>query len=275
MKYFFVSDLHGCKPALLQFYLDAKGFNSYTDTLVVLGDIVDRGLYSRQILQYLSNMPHLIAVKGNHDVRTLDLVLGKDMPASYDKSNGVGATIASFLGLEPEDINPSQLYLYWQVMDADRHYNSDLGHNIALFAKYMRQAVWGVEFPDLIAVHGWVPIRKGQLVSPQEATTDEWIDATWANTQWLIERKLFPSKRLLIGHWHSWRLRKYFADHVEDIERWANQYSDAELREQIDFSAFEQPEYIAIDGCTNFSNIVNVYVYETDAEPILYGKRRE
>ena len=113
MKYFFISDLHGCEPGLIDIALQAKNFDKDRDTLVVLGDIVDRGSFSRQLLEYLTTFPNLITVYGNHDVRLQDLLQGDDYPTQYDKSNGVGSTLASFLGYEPQNCKPNQLFNTW------------------------------------------------------------------------------------------------------------------------------------------------------------------
>ena len=87
MRYFFISDMHGCEPGLVYLALREKGFIPDQDTVVVLGDIVDRGHYTRHLLAFLLSLPNLIAIKGNHDERDYQLLMGKDYPATYDKSN--------------------------------------------------------------------------------------------------------------------------------------------------------------------------------------------
>lgn len=269
MRYFFISDLHGCEPGLVDIALKAKGFDRDRDTLVVLGDIVDRGRFTRQLLDYLLNMPHLIAVRGNHDVRVLELLKGEDYPQSYDKHNGVGATFASFLGWEPSACNEDKLYITSNLIEEGN--NPTLKHTLPRFFYYMRKAVWGIEFPDLIGVHGWLPIdRYGHLVPVEAATKLQWVDAVWADTEAQIRLQRFPDKKLIIGHWHAWRLRVVFGMNMK-VNAYLDQVTDLSA---IDFSPYETANYIAIDSCTSISDQVNVYVYESDAEPEVYADGR-
>lgn len=270
MKYFFVSDLHGCEPGLVDIALNAKGFDRDHDTLVVLGDIVDRGHYTRQLLDYLLDIPNLIPVRGNHDMRVLELLKGEDYPQSFDKSNGVGATFASFLGWEPSACNGDKLYITANLVEEGN--SPTLQHTLPRFFYYMRKAVWGIEFPDLIGVHGWLPLDAySHLVPVEYATKRQWDDAVWADTETQIFFKRFPDKKLIIGHWHAWRLRAVFGLH-QTYNEYLKTLPDSSA---IDFSPYETADYIAIDACTTVSNQVNVYVYETDAKPLLYldGRR--
>lgn len=261
MRYFFISDMHGCEPGLVYLALREKGFIPDQDTVVVLGDIVDRGHYTRQLLTFLLSLPHLIAIKGNHDERDYQLLMGKDYPAIYDKSNGVGATFSSFLGWEPDACKDNKLWLASQLIENDKLANPDLQHNLSNFFYYMRNAVWGIEFPDLIGVHGWLPSKP-----VEEASYQDWYDATWSDTEACIRLGRFPKKRLIIGHWHAWRLRVALGLGM-DVNKYLKPIKDLRT---IDFSIYETPNYIAIDGCTIISDVVNVYVYESNVEPLVY-----
>jgi len=65
---FAVGDIHGCFTAL-EDALVAIGFNSQTDRLFSVGDLVDRGPESDQVLDWL-NKPWFFAIQGNHDFLT-------------------------------------------------------------------------------------------------------------------------------------------------------------------------------------------------------------
>ena len=62
---FFVGDIHGCFK-LLQDKLDEISFNPKTDRLFSVGDLVDRGEDSDEVIDWL-NKPWFHAVKGNHE----------------------------------------------------------------------------------------------------------------------------------------------------------------------------------------------------------------
>lgn len=63
--------------------------NNKEHTLVILGDIFDRGEETRNLYSFLKNIPEdrLVLVKGNHEY-LLEELLEKDLPDSYDFSNG-------------------------------------------------------------------------------------------------------------------------------------------------------------------------------------------
>jgi len=83
MRQFAIGDIHGCLDALTR--LDRElGFQA-ADTVVTLGDYVDRGPDSRGVIEYLIELGtrcKLIALRGNHEVMMLR--------ARYDRSATVG-----------------------------------------------------------------------------------------------------------------------------------------------------------------------------------------
>lgn len=76
-----VGDIHGCF-SLLQTKLDELGFNEATDRLFSVGDLVDRGLESEKVLEWLSK-PWFHAVLGNHEQMVIDAYEKQDDNAVY------------------------------------------------------------------------------------------------------------------------------------------------------------------------------------------------
>ncbi len=76
MTRYAVGDLQGClKP--LQCLLREVDFNPSVDQLWLVGDLVNRGPHSLEVLDYLYPMRHaLTVVLGNHDLHTLALARG-------------------------------------------------------------------------------------------------------------------------------------------------------------------------------------------------------
>jgi serine/threonine protein phosphatase 1 len=64
-RLFIVGDIHGMFSLLYE-KLAALGFDEQTDTLVSVGDIVDRGLESERFSEFLDK-PYVFCVKGNHE----------------------------------------------------------------------------------------------------------------------------------------------------------------------------------------------------------------
>lgn len=234
-RYVFVSDIHGHYDALIA-ALASVNFNKEVDTIVSLGDPFDRGLASKEVVEFLVSCPHRYFIWGNHDIRFRDLVVDPLQFSYYDRQNGVIQTIISF------DNNFDGNWI-----DA----LSRCRNNSALQI-YFTEAVYGLEWKDLIAVHAWLPHQGNDLIPLDQANKQDWYVATWSHTENCIENKLFPNKKMIIGHWHAWRLRGINPNTPNN---------------QIDFGIYETDRYIAIDACTNTSNKVNVYVYETDEEP--------
>lgn len=59
MRYFITSDIHGHYTELKQ-ALDNKGFNKDADTLVICGDLLDRGKENVKCLQYVNSLPNKV-----------------------------------------------------------------------------------------------------------------------------------------------------------------------------------------------------------------------
>lgn len=73
---FVVGDVHG-HFELLQRLLDQVGFDPAADRLFGAGDLVDRGPYSPQVLDWLAK-PWFASVRGNHEQLVIDVVLAGD-----------------------------------------------------------------------------------------------------------------------------------------------------------------------------------------------------
>lgn len=251
MKYLFVSDIHGEYDKLMA-ALEPYDITDRNVTIVVLGDAFDRGPNSKDVLDFCLRS-NVICVWGNHDLRLADLYWGKAIFNDIDKRNGVAQTFRSFL----HSGSPLQFRLVQFSTPEDETYALKLRLEL-----YFAKCVYGLEFSNLIATHGWLPYTETALLDYHHASPQEWQDATWANTEKCIEAKLFPSKTLLVGHWHAWRI----AEKIGGILR--TKVGDIS---HIDTSTYKDPDnrFICIDGCTNWNagGKVNVYCYETNEIP--------
>lgn len=109
MKTCVIGDIHGCAASLI------KLLNKVTDmaeTIVFLGDYVDRGPDSRQVIDTLLHLrkthPRPIFLKGNHELMFYDYLIGADMTSflrvggrqtlvSYDISTEIKKNIPDLL----------------------------------------------------------------------------------------------------------------------------------------------------------------------------------
>ncbi len=70
MSVYVVSDLHGEYQTLLK--LLEKILFSPSDTLYIIGDVVDRGKEGVKILEYAMNTPNIVMMLGNHEHMCMD-----------------------------------------------------------------------------------------------------------------------------------------------------------------------------------------------------------
>ena len=94
---FVVGDIHGCFSHLSR-SLQAIGFDAAVDRLFSVGDLVDRGPESDQVLEWLAR-PWFHAICGNHDFMTWRSALGIPYPDADHVLHG-GAWLEKISGAE-------------------------------------------------------------------------------------------------------------------------------------------------------------------------------
>lgn len=82
---FVVGDIHGCF-SMLRSLMKAANFDTERDRLFSVGDLVDRGPESIEVLSWLE-APWFIPVLGNHEKMLIDFAAG-DYPADHYAKNG-------------------------------------------------------------------------------------------------------------------------------------------------------------------------------------------
>lgn len=93
-----IGDIHGCHTAL-EAILDAIKIRP-SDTVVTLGDYVDRGPHSAAVLETLSNLVskcHLVPLIGNHEIMMVKALESRRSHEFWLQSGG-DATLASYGG---------------------------------------------------------------------------------------------------------------------------------------------------------------------------------
>jgi serine/threonine protein phosphatase 1 len=106
---FVIGDIHG-ERALLDTLLAQLPFIAPDDTMVFLGDYLDRGPDSRGVIETLRRLPEktvgkIVFLRGNHEDALLRIVDGGDPGFLMPPGNGVPATFRSFTDTPPGDLS--------------------------------------------------------------------------------------------------------------------------------------------------------------------------
>ncbi|MBT3310724.1 MAG: serine/threonine protein phosphatase [Desulfobacterales bacterium] len=96
-RIFAFGDIHGCFNKLCTL-VDMVDINSKKDTVVFIGDYIDRGKESYEVVDYLINLKSLykniVFLKGNHESLLLDYLQGRNVKTFLE--NGGRQTLESY-----------------------------------------------------------------------------------------------------------------------------------------------------------------------------------
>jgi len=100
-----ISDIHGCLNEF-QALLKLADYKPKSDQLILLGDYVDRGRNSKEVVEFVKELVAsngVIALRGNHDQMFCDWIKKPIETLERYFRNGGLATIQSFLSLNVEE----------------------------------------------------------------------------------------------------------------------------------------------------------------------------
>ena len=97
-RIFAIGDIHGCFQSFKILIEDKIRFNT-SDKLILLGDYIDRGTESKEVIDYIlrlqQNGSDIIPLLGNHEVMLLDAYDNKDKIPLWLYTGGI-QTLKSF-----------------------------------------------------------------------------------------------------------------------------------------------------------------------------------
>ena len=229
MKYFVSSDLHSfateTKTVLKQAGFDKKNKNH---TLIVCGDIFDRGDESLEIYKFLNSIPkkRCILIKGNHESLYFDL-LQKAYPQRHDYSNG---TVRTFCNIAKKPFKLLEDEEWLEIREIVKN------HEVT---KWLQTAQW-VDYFELdkyIFVHSFIPTFESfddlEFLSTEgkffkdwrtKATDRDWEKARWSNPITMYKNGYFDhekvnGKTLVVGHWHAWDFHQKLGGEIASRNR--------------------------------------------------------
>lgn len=283
MKYFIVSDIHSFYTPLNE-ALHEAGYDKKNKehTLVVLGDIFDRGNETLEVYKFLKSIPksRCILVKGNHESLYFEL-LKKDFPESYDFSNG---TVQTFCDIANEDIKKLDTRYYYKTgnglgcHDKMRAAWKNIITKVAEsdITKWLNSAQWinYFELDKFIMTHSFIPYVYNKELPNEfvtykdlrafsnwrtDATEQQWNDAKWGCPWKLYLNHIFDleinnNKVLVCGHWHT-------GDFYKNLDNKSDKITDIYCNNNI----------IAIDGGVqvNYSSAISNYILTHDQNVLI------
>jgi len=97
-RYFVVGDIHGCYHKLIKLLARLDWKPDGDDLLVFLGDYIDRGPQSYEVIDTLADLAgrsaKVVTLMGNHEDMFLRFVSGEFTPSLHD--NGFSATVRNY-----------------------------------------------------------------------------------------------------------------------------------------------------------------------------------
>ncbi len=212
------SDLHGLAPKQMKALLSKAGFGS-EDFLFVLGDVIDRGEYGIELLEWFMVQPNVKLIMGNHEAMMavcnfiFEEVTDEFLwSLSYDKlkllsgwlNNGGMPTLQKLRGISKERIEAITEYikeapLYDTVSAGGRDFllvHSGL-ENFSLAKKpsdysadellWVRPCLEQKYYEDIITVFGHTPTELyGDEFKGKILRTDTWINIDTGDTPSLL-----------------------------------------------------------------------------------------
>jgi bis(5'-nucleosyl)-tetraphosphatase (symmetrical) len=113
-----IGDIQGCYQPLQQL-LKKIEFNPSQDTLWLVGDLVNRGPQSLEVLRFLADLPQTICTLGNHDIHLLGVYFGVRNPHPKDTLEPI---------LEAPD---AEKLIHWLRQQKLFHWDKTLGFAMA------------------------------------------------------------------------------------------------------------------------------------------------
>ncbi len=262
MKYFVTSDIHSYYDVFLK-ALNEQGFEVFNPnhTIIVCGDIFDRGPDSIKIMHFLIDLQkqnRVLLIRGNHE----DLLMNCLRSGSYtssDHSNGTIDTIIQFceyiLGKKIlyEDFKNNFKQMCKLVLN-----NNEIIDFIESMLDYY-------ELDSYIFVHGFIPIDYSYSYpiyssNWREANKFKWEKARWLNGMDMnLCNIIEENKIIVVGHYHTsyGNVRKEHNFKISEIDAKSLEYSDRNL-----FKPYYNNGIIALDSCCTFTGFLNCIVIE-------------
>lgn len=178
MKYFAVGDIHGEIEKLELMIHQIKERYKKGDKVVFLGDYIDRGLHSKEVINRIIELKeelYIIPLMGNHELMLLDYLSG----------------IHERLWLMNGGIQTLQSYGGWANMESEEFNDIYFPHRHFTFMLELKKYY---ETDNIIFVHAGIYSEE----LPLHKTPDEYL--LWSRDLSNIHREVELTKTVVFGH---------------------------------------------------------------------------
>lgn len=193
---FAIGDVHGDVHAMKRLLASFPELGP-DDTMVFVGDYIDRGPCSREVIEFVRRLPSqtpakVVTLRGNHEDAWLR-VIDRGWPEfSLPLSNGCLATLRSYLGVPPDVIASKDEGLRNDEIPALLHgtfFPKDV-------VEWMRQLPFYYEDDHAIYVHAGLPHGDKGFPHPSEVKTQTVL--LWCRDDRFF--RLYRGKLVVFGH---------------------------------------------------------------------------
>jgi serine/threonine protein phosphatase 1 len=190
---FVIGDIHGDIAALTALLGRLPALDA-SDTLVFLGDYLDRGPHSKQVIECVRELPSrtkakVVALRGNHEDAWLRVVDKGWAEFILPRGNGCLATLRSFEGRPPPRDGDGMETEEMLSLLKGTFFPPDV-------IAWMRQLPFHYEDEHAIYVHAGLPAGEGGFLHPEKVKTK-------AAMLWCRDEKFFRNyagKLVVFGH---------------------------------------------------------------------------
>ena len=193
---FAIGDIHG---EIQQLIMLLKRLPNLTqeDTLVFLGDYLDRGAHSRQLVEYLMILPSVtkakvVCLRGNHEDAWLRVRSKGWDEFLIPVRNGCLATYRSFVGGPIPGVEEMPNGREMSAMAAGNFFPDNV-------TRWMEELPYWYEDDHAIYVHAGLPREGDRFLHPSEVTDP--IILLWIRTEDFFRN--YRGKPVVFGHTHT------------------------------------------------------------------------
>ncbi len=190
---FAIGDIHGEYEALLCL-LDRLPELHESDTLVFVGDYLDRGDRSKEVIEHIRRLPaetraRVIALRGNHEDAWLRVIDAGWPEFTLPPGNGCLATLRSFTGGPPPHERPAVRHDEVSLLLQGSFFPEEI-------IRWMRELPYYYEDEHAIYVHAGLHRKDGEFLHP--ADTENPSALLWCRAEHFFRD--YRGKRVVFGH---------------------------------------------------------------------------